>query len=115
MIRCFSYRHGFTGAGSLKRKATVFRKCRRMSPHSGVVMLYDGPEHRGEGELSGKHPYNRLMRRVAVALAGYEGETRRGVKLQGAVRGIRVHGSERGADISGFSYVTGRRRRGAVG
>lgn len=63
-------RHGFTGAGSLKRKATVFRNCRRMNPHGGVVMLYDGPEHRGEGELSGKHPYSRLMRRVIVALAG---------------------------------------------
>lgn len=85
-----------------------------MNPHGGVVMLYDGPEHRGEGELSGKHPYNRLMRRVAVALARYEGETRRGVESQGAARGIQVHGSERGADISGFIQVTGKRRR-AVG
>lgn len=84
-----------------------------MNPHSGVVMLYDGPEHRGEGQLSGKHPDNRLMRRVAVALAAYEGETRRGVKSQGAARGIQVHGGGRGADISGFIYMTGRRR--AVG
>lgn len=37
------------------------------------------------------------------------------MKSQGAARGIRVHGSERGADISGFIYVTGMRRRRAVG
>lgn len=81
-----------------------------MNPHRGIVMLYNGPEHRGQGKLSGKHPYNRLMRCVAVVLAGYKGETRRGVKTQGAAGGIRVHSGERGADISGFIYVTGMRR-----
>ena len=48
-------RHSFTGKSSLKGEATVFSDGWRMSPQGGALLLYDGPEHRREGELSGQH------------------------------------------------------------
>lgn len=79
-----------------------------MKPHGRVLMLYDGPEEWGEGELSRQHPYQRLTGGVAVAFTRYEGETRRRVKAQGAAWDVRIHGGQRGADFSDF---IGLRRR----
>ncbi len=102
--------HGFTGTSSLKGEATVFSNWRWRKPQGGAVLLYDGPEDRREGELSGQHSYNRLVRWVAVALPCHEGEKWRGVKSEGAPWNIRVWRSERWADSPSFIHMRERRR-----
>lgn len=83
-------RHSFTGKSSLKGEATVFSDGWRMSPQGGALLLYDGPEHRREGKLSGQHSYDRLVRWMTVALPCHEGEEWRRVKAEGATGNIRV-------------------------
>lgn len=50
------------------------------------MLLHYGPEHRGEGELSGQHSHDRLVLRwAAVALRCHDGENwRRRVQFEGA-------------------------------
>lgn len=54
------------------------------------MLLHDGPEHRGEGELSRQHSYDRglvvvvVVRWAAVALRRHDGEKWRRVQSEGA-------------------------------
>lgn len=81
-----------------------------MNPHGWVMLLYDGPEHWGEGEFSGQHSYDRLVRWVAVALPCHERKMWRRVKSEGAPWNIRVYRSERWANIPCFIHVRRRKR-----
>jgi len=84
-----------TRTHGLEGQATVLGDRRQWDPQAGgAVLVHDGPEGGGEGDLQGEHSHGRLagVDQSVLLCASHEGEERRGAlsEIGPGYAGVRV-------------------------